>query len=197
MSLTSQIPAQDDPVASALLSFVRCLGARDGHEAYLSTPITTGRAFVAWRHLSGASIAPGHPHYESLHHENVVALNLQRVPPLLAAMRERYPGKLVIDPTSLEDIAGWEQPDYHRFWCALIERYVAVVMFADGWQFSTGCIHEFAAALRSGSQVHDESFTPLSKEDGLALVGAAIAEIEALGVDSEPLRTSLRAVEQA
>lgn len=188
---------QDNPAARTLLSFIKCVGAREKHEVYLSTPITTGRAFVTWRQMSGSQIDPSHPHYESQHYANVIALNLQRVPSLVAQLRARYSGRLVIDPTSLEDISGWEQEDYLRFWCSLIEEYVAIAIFAEGWQFSTGCIGEFATALRFSAEIYSESFAPLSKHDGEHLIRAAIAEVEELSLDSEPLRLGLRAVESA
>ncbi|HVB42897.1 MAG TPA: hypothetical protein VNF47_09360 [Streptosporangiaceae bacterium] len=190
-------PAAGSDIADALLGFASCFGARDRSEVYLSAPITTGRAFVAWQRLVGSQLSPDHPHYESLHHKNVVELNLRQVPPLLAKIRSRFPGRLVIDPTSLDDVPGWEQEDYHRFWCSLIERYISVVVFADGWHFSTGCIYEFATALRSADQILDETFAPLSRAEGTRLIRQAIAEIEQLSLDSTLLRRGLDEIESS
>jgi len=195
--MPAENPDPQSPVARAMLSFIRCLGARERHEVYLSTPITTGRAFVAWRKLADPLIRPGHPRYESLHYDNVTARNIARIPPLLDTLRRRYPDRLVIDPTSLADIDGWQQEDYHRFWCTLIARYAAITIFAADWQFSTGCINEFAAALASSAQIYSESLTPLTKKDGTALIEAAIDELDGTGIDAEPLRSGLRAVYEA
>ena len=153
--------------AAALHSFTRCFGARDDHEVYLSTPITTGHAYVLWRHSSGSQVAQDNPQYSSLHYEHVISTNLTRVAPLVSFLRDRFPDRLVMDPTYLEDIQGWEQEDYHDFWCNLIEKYAAMVVFADGWQFSTGCVSEFATALRTGKKVYAQSLTPLTPREGL------------------------------
>jgi hypothetical protein len=196
-AMSPGLPAMSGPVGPALLSFAKCFGARDSHEVYMSAPITTGEAYVAWRHNHGAPITRDHPQYESLHYENVISANVTRVGPLVAKLRRRYPDRLVIDPTSLDNIDGWSQSDYHDFWRALIEKYVALVVFADGWQFSTGCVYEFATALRSGKEVYAESLKPLDRQDGLHMIAAAVAEFENLNVDAESLRRALQSVERA
>jgi hypothetical protein len=183
--------------ARALLSFAKCFGARDGHEVYLSAPITTGEAYVIWRNTHGSELTHDDPGYKSLHYENVVSTNLMRVAPLVAQLRRRFPERLVIDPTSLADLPGWEQTDYHEFWCHLIERYAALVIFADGWQFSTGCVREFATAIQGKIKTVDQSLAPLTLRDGISLISAAIVEFDRLHVDSSRLRQGLTAAERA
>lgn len=196
-AMSPGLPAMNGPVGPALLSFARCFGARDSHEVYMSAPITTGEAYVTWRHNNGSGITRDHPQYESLHYENVISANVTRVGSLVAKLRRRYADRLVIDPTSLDNVDGWSQSDYHNFWCALIEKYVALIVFADGWQFSTGCVYEFATALRSGKESVTESLRPLDRQDGLHMIATAIAEFERLNVDAESLRRAFQAVEQA
>ena len=153
-------PRAHPDAGRALLTFARCFGARKSHEVYLSTPITTGEAFVTWRHTHGAHISLDNPSYESLHYEHVIAANITRVAPLVAELRKRYSDRLVIEPTPLE-ADGWTQRQYRDFWCALIEQYVAVVVLADGWQFSTGCVFEFATAIKSGKDA--QSIPPANR----------------------------------
>lgn len=183
--------------AHALINFMKCFGARDRHEVYLSAPITTGEAYVRWRHSYGAQITHDHPSYESLHYEHVISTNLTRVAPLVTHLRKSFTGRLVIDPTSLDDIPGWSQNDYHDFWCSLIEKYIEFVVFADGWQFSTGCVREFATAVRTDKRVFDQSLKPLTQEAGLRLIADAVAQFDSLSVDSTSLRRALGAAEQA
>lgn len=195
--MTDQGSDQADHVALALLGFMKCVGARDKHEVYLSTPITTGPAFIAWHQQNRAQLSPADPHYETLHEANVITPNLQRVHPLVESLRQRYDRRLVIDPTGLDDVADWEQRHYHLFWCSLIERYAAIVVFADGWQFSVGCINEFAAAVRSSAEIYTETISTLGKEDGIALIEAALADMDRLGIDCEDQRNALLAVRAA
>jgi len=164
---------------------------------YLSAPITTGEAYVTWRHKHGASLTRDHPRYESLHYEHVISTNITRVGPLVTKLRRQYPDRFVIDPTSLDNVDGWTQNDYHNFWRALIEKYISLIVFADGWQFSTGCVYEFATALRSGKDIFTESLQGLDHQDGLRMIAMAVTEFEGLNVDAEPLRQALKAAEQA
>src|SRR5205809_514466 len=103
----------------ALLSFARCLGARERSEVYLSAPITTGKQFVAWRRTADGSLERDHPEYAERHREQVVETNIARVAPLVRTLRERFAGRLVIDPTALAGVPGWLQEDYHDLWCAV------------------------------------------------------------------------------
>jgi hypothetical protein len=196
-TVTSSQRSEAEITASALHSFTRCFGARDGHEVYLSAPITTGEAYVVWRHSYGAQITRDNPQYDSLHYQHVISTNLTRVAPLVTHLREMFPDRLVIDPTSLQDIPGWSQSDYHDFWCNLIEKYVAMVVFADGWQFSTGCVSEFATAIRTGKSVYTQSLTPLTQHQGLQMIASAVEEFDNLHVDSKPLRRAMRVAENA
>lgn len=195
--MTAAQPSEAEITASALHSFTRCFGARDDHEVYVSAPITTGQAYVVWRHSHGSQVTRDHPQYDSLHYQHVISTNLTRVAPLVRRLRESFPDRLVIDPTSLEDIPGWSQEDYHDFWCNLIEKYAAMVVFADGWQFSTGCVSEFATALRTGKKVYTQSLAPLTQHDGLTMVANAADEFDTLNVDSRPLRRAMRVAERA
>lgn len=195
-AMTAERPSETDITAGALQSFARCFGARDGHEVYLSAPITTGEAYVVWRHSYGSHVSRDNPQYDSLHYEHVISTNLSRAAPLVKYLREMFPDRLVIDPTSLEDIPGWGQEDYHDFWCNLIEKYVATVVFADGWQFSTGCVSEFATALRTGKKVITQSLTPLTQADGLRMIANAVEEFDRLHVGSGSLRQAMQEVEK-
>ncbi|HET9894318.1 MAG TPA: hypothetical protein VFQ44_05245 [Streptosporangiaceae bacterium] len=195
--MTHQDSDQEDPVALALLGFMKCIGARDKHEVYLSTPITTGPAFITWRQQHRAQLSPADPHYEASHALNVATPNRMRVQPLVQSLRERFAERLVIDPTGLEDVTEWKQRHYRDFWCSLIERYVAIIIFSDGWQFSAGCISEFAAAIRSSAETYTETFSPLPKEKGVALIESALAEMGHLDIPCEDQRDGLLAVRAA
>lgn len=195
-AMTAPQSSEAEITANALQSFTRCLGARDSHEVYLSAPITTGQAFVSWRHSYGSHVGVENEQYASLHYEHVISTNLTRVAPLVKNLREKFPDRLVIDPTSLEDIPGWSQGDYLAFWCDLIEKFAAMVVFADGWHFSTGCVTEFATALRTNKRVCTQSLAPLTQDEGIQMISKAIREFDRLHVDSGSLRRGLQAVQR-
>jgi hypothetical protein len=181
-------PMPADGLADLLLGFARCLGAEQGHAVYVSAPITTGRDFADWypRQTDQGTAA-----YRARLRREIIGPNLERARPLVAECRRRWPGRPVVDPTALEDVNGWEQHDYHRFWTRLVEQYAGIVVFSDGWQLSSGCALEFAAAYRAGAEVLDDRFQPLSREDGVALLEEAVEILTRVGTDPTTLRGAL------
>jgi hypothetical protein len=77
----------------------------------------------------------------------------------------------------------------------VIERYAGTVVFADGWEYSSGCAWEFLTAVRVGARLLREDLEPLTIEEGERLIRDAIAALDADGVlSTEPLRQALREV---
>jgi hypothetical protein len=127
----------------------------------------------------------------------VVQWNRARVKPIVRAVRERG-HRVVIDPTTVHDVPGWRQDDYHAFWGRVIEQYAGTVVFADGWEYSSGCAREFLTALRVGARLLREDLRPLAIEEGERLIRDAIAALDSDGVlSTEPLREALREISQA
>jgi hypothetical protein len=147
---------------------------------YISTPITTGPEFVAWWRAQGSTMDRDDPAYQD-EISLVVRHNIEAVRPLVRLVEATF-GRPVIDPTRLGPIAAWEQPDYHDFWVRVIQRFVESVVLADGWQYSSGCSLEFAAATVAGLPTLDASLQPLSVEHGLRLLEQAAGELEAAGL---------------
>jgi hypothetical protein len=162
---------------------------------YVSTPITTGARFVAWRRGPGAALDPASEEY---HHERlarVVTPNREAVVALVAETRERV-GEPVIDPTTLEDVPGWQQFDYHRFWVDVIERFAHAVVFVDGWEYSSGCVLELAAAARCRLALLRPDGTTLPRAEARQLVHAAIDDVRGDAVlPTEPLEAALSALD--
>lgn len=161
---------------------------------YVSTPITTGERYVRWRRDAGAHLAPQDPSYRDHLLDAVVAPNRAQVAPLVASLRARFSCP-VIDPTALEDVPGWEQFDYHRYWTEVIERYVHTVVFAHGWEYSSGCVLELGAAVGAGAELLRHDLAPLAPADAVRRVERAIDDIAADGVLPEaPFRDALAAL---
>ncbi|HJQ03462.1 MAG TPA: hypothetical protein VJ851_17835 [Jatrophihabitans sp.] len=159
---------------------------------YVSTPITTGPEFVAWWRSQGSTLDRDDPAYQD-EVGLVVRRNIEAVRPLVRLV-ERSLGRPVIDPTRLGPIAAWEQPDYHEFWVRVIQRFVGTVVFAEGWQYSSGCSLEFAAAVAAGLPALDASLQPMPLGTGLRLLDSAARELDAAGLSSAYQRRAIAEV---
>ncbi|MGY1684428.1 hypothetical protein ACI8AK_02445 [Geodermatophilus sp. SYSU D00867] len=175
-------------LADVLLGFVRCLGAEDGNVVYVSAPITTGRDFAAWYPEQPDK---GTPAYWARLRRDIITPNLERARPLVRACRTRWAGRPVVDPTMLEDVAGWRQPDYHRFWTRMVEDHAGTVVFSEGWQFSTGCALEFVSAHKVGAEILDHDFAPISGAEGVRLLSDAVVTMDEIGCDPSALRAAV------
>lgn len=173
-----------DP-GGVLLGFLRCVGVEGRNSVYVSVPITTGREFAAW--FSQQPDA-GSDAYRSRLHREVVQPNLKRARPLVQQVRDRWSDMPVIDPTGLDDVPGWTQADYHAFWVQIVLRHAALVVLAEGWQYSNGCALEVAAAVRSGADLLDHHLEPMNTTVATRLLREAIDELDDLSVDSSTLR---------
>jgi hypothetical protein len=129
---------------------------------YLSGPISTGPRFVQKLRSGEASsrVLAGVRKHNS---EDILA----------AAKRLRQQrSEVVIEPASLE-LRDWTQPDYHRLWRHLIEHHAKAVVFMPGWEYSVGCAIEFGHAARRNIRMETLAGSPLSVDDGVALLEAA------------------------
>ena len=153
-----------DPLGNSMLELFECAGINGRSAAYVSTPLTTGETVIKWhedRQRGRDSFRPGA--------DEIIRANRDQARALISRVRERFQTP-VIDPVALTDVPGWSQTDYHRFWCALIERYAYAVIFNKGWHLSTGCVAEFATAILTGAELYDDELRPLSQELGIALL---------------------------
>jgi hypothetical protein len=164
---------------------------RDHRDAvYVSTPITTGRQFVAWWQDRGCRLPEDDPEYQA-EFGQVVADNIAAVRPLIERVERDLAGRPVIDPTRLGPIAGWQQSDYHAFWVRVIHRFARTVVFADGWEYSSGCSLEFAAAVADGLQTLDAELRPLTREAGQSRLLAAATDLDQAGLGASQQRRVL------
>lgn len=155
--------------------------ATDRAVVYVSTPITTGPGYLDWliTHKDASASA------RSSARSNVIRANIAAVVPLVRAVPGVFTGAHVIDPTALDDVRGWEQADYHRFWSEVIVRFADRVVFADGWTCSVGCSVEFGVAALAGLPMYDARFAALSVDRGLDLLRSTIPHIVSAGDAAE------------
>ncbi|OBI57364.1 hypothetical protein A5705_19980 [Mycobacterium sp. E787] len=162
--------------------------------AYVSTPITTGKLYYDWLQASGYK-PDNSSDFQRDHAREVIEINKASARALVTMARKRL-DKVVVDPTPL-DVPDWTQADFHAFWTRLITDYVGTVVFNAGWEYSTGCCFEFAAALDAGAAVLDEKLSPLQPKVGLMLTRRAINRLRKQGHMVNGLLTAREAIEQA
>jgi hypothetical protein len=169
-----------DDRAQAMLQLLTCaVPARAA--TYVSTPITTGRRFVEWRRSAGRALDPTSDAYRAGRNDKVVRPNIDQVAPIVNHLRAAGPA-IVIDPTKLVDYARWRQANYHRLWVEVIARFAKRVVFADGWEYSQGCVFEFAQARLSDIQTFDQRMVQLPADVARGLLEAAMRDVKADGV---------------
>jgi hypothetical protein len=94
----------------------------------------------------------------------------------------------------LEDVEGWEQPDYHTFWLDVIDTFAREVVFCDGWHFSTGCCIELARAHSRGLSLRDEQLSPLTHDKAATLLESAIEQMRQAGLSTSAQERALQSL---
>lgn len=152
---------------------------------YISTPITTGLSLLRWRAQSRNSSASADV-LEVQVKTAVMQENKAALVPLLERVSTQVSGP-IINPTELTEPA-WKQGDYHRFWVEVIGRCVSSVVLADGWQYSTGCSIEFAAAHLLELPTFDSSLRKLSSDQASHMLKDGAEMVLAAGLDATVIR---------
>jgi hypothetical protein len=163
-------PDNSDEVAKIAEVFAAVV--EDHTALYVSSPLTTGRIFIDWRGSTSAP-DPADAGYAEAFRRAVVEPNRASAKAFVAELRQQR-ADVIIDPTSLADLSGWTQNDYRSLWGEVIGRYVRQIIFRDGWEFSDGCTYEFFVATRQGIPMTSENLSPLTEEEGVGLIRAAV-----------------------
>lgn len=181
--------------AEMVLTAIDCV--LNGEKAlYGSSPLTTGRHLLALLARHGVRTAAELKARlgEAEHMRQVFAPAAAVANDFARTLRARSGGALVLTPAPFL-APDWSQPEYLALWETLIRTRFAEVYFNHGWQYSNGCTFEFAVAADARLPTYDAEGRPFDLEAGLALVGAAIAEVEAAGFDGKGLRTNRERLE--
>jgi hypothetical protein len=161
---------------------------------YVSAPITSGKRYFALQErLQEGRRGLVNIDTDTLERE-VIAPNVAETAKLVGVVRERF-GPLVIDPSPLV-VPRWRQRNYIALWAAVVRRYARLVIFSEGWQFSSGCTYEFVVACEEGIAMLGAHLEPLSRERGIELVASAKDELDAHGFDASYLGERLEQLRQ-
>jgi hypothetical protein len=168
----AKLVGASNELADALDSFASCFGLERDNVAYVSTPITTGKRYYDWLQAYSPDAASD---FDRDHAREVIAVNQESARALVELSR-RHLDKVVIDPTPLE-APHWTQLQFHAFWTRLITDYAGTVVFNDGWEYSTGCCYEFAAAVNARARLLDDNLSPLPCAAALKLAKRAVERL--------------------
>ena len=174
-------PDHPEEVAKIAEAFAAVVEGRAA--LYVSSPLTTGQRFIDWRGSTSAP-DPRDVAYPEAFRRAVFEPNRENAKAFVARLREER-ADVVINPTGLPDLEGWTQRDYRSLWGEVIRRYVRLVVFRNGWEYSDGCTYEFFVAARHGVSMVFENLSPMTAEEGLGLVGTAVDEKLATGASPE------------
>jgi hypothetical protein len=135
---------------------------------YLSGPLTTGQ-----RHIERLRAGDESPEgKKAVFRANSEAL-------IKAAERLRVEqSAIIVEPASL-NVASWRQDDYLQLWESLIQRHIRLILFMPGWEYSLGCVKEFARAVEHDVRTETVSGSLITAEDGIALITSACDNLRA------------------
>jgi hypothetical protein len=105
-------------------------------------------------------------------------------------LHHRLGGEIVLTPAPFVS-PDWTQPEFLAFWETVIRTRCKAVYFSEDWEYSSGCVFEFAVALDAGLPTFCAGGQELSREEGSSRIAAAISELEAEGLDVTPLKEAL------
>jgi hypothetical protein len=106
-------------------------------------------------------------------------------------VRNRLTDKTIVITPGPFAAPSWSQPEYLFFWEMLLRTRIKSACFNRNWQFSNGCVFEFAVARDAGLTTLDQNGMPLDLDGGLQLIESAIRRLDADGFDTSPLSKSL------
>lgn len=154
---------------------------KDYKTVYVSTPITGGQRlydFLEERGVASKNELP--PADRAAYAREVVKANVRKAEKRAEQLRSS--GMAVINPTAVA-IPKWGQTDYNRNWVEVLSKInLAAVMLCPGWQLSYGCLLEVRTALDRGVPVNDEKNRPVTRDNALRRVTAAVNEVREKGM---------------
>jgi hypothetical protein len=159
--------------------------------AYASVPITSGtrlHRFLRERRLAGGTFDA--KAIKEMQHR-VIEPNVCDARAFARRLRSEYE-RPVIDPSRFVAPNGWTQDHFNALWAAIIKKYCNLVVFADGWEYSTGCTAEFVEACNAHIRMVDARGNALTRDDGIRLVIRAERQLSADGLETSGLCDRLK-----
>lgn len=157
-----------------------------GEAIYASSPITSGQRlhrFISdWPVRMGAS----RPSRTAAMRECVIEPNERDALAFARRLRREYKAP-VIDPSRFRAGKGWTQDHFTSLWATVIKSYCNLVVFANGWEYSSGCTAEFVEAFKANIPTSDAKGNLLARDDAIGLMSRAKLQLLADGLSAATL----------
>jgi hypothetical protein len=180
-----------EEVATALSALDCLLLGRKG--VYASSELTSGRRAQRLQHDHGVADSRtlrdglGPQRYNAL----LWAPNVDAAVAFADELRASLGGvELVISPAPFTAPA-WSQQAYLAFWEKVIRTRVKCVYFNNDWEYSNGCVYEFAVATDAGLPTMNRDGQVLPVKVGVERIVRAIRELEAEGLETQAIGSTL------
>jgi hypothetical protein len=141
---------------------------------YVSSPLTSGELADEWRRKNQNEGDPLRQSTADSFKREVLERNRIEAATFVEALRARE-HRVVIDPTAVGAVTDWAQSDYRALWASVIQKYVATIVFRDGWQYSSGCAWEFLTGYHAHCGLVHQDLTSLGLDEARSLLASAIA----------------------
>jgi hypothetical protein len=123
--------------------------------------------------------------------KNIWDANVKAAIDFAEAVRARAPHKTLAVTPAPFSAPGWSQHEYLAFWETLLRTRIRSAWFNRNWQYSNGCVFEFAVAQDAELPTFDHEGKILDRETGIALVKRSIDQLESEGFETTSLRDNL------
>ena len=122
---------------------------------------------------------------------NIFDVNVKLAKEFAQCVRNSLTDKTIVITPGPFVAPTWSQPEYLFFWETLLRTRIKSACFNRNWQFSNGCVFEFAVANDVGLQTLDHNGKSLDLYEGFLLIDSAIRRLAAEGFDTSKLAENL------
>lgn len=119
---------------------------------YLSGPINGGQLLIeAYEHAKNLRTPPSEDYWAC----NVKNKNIDNLRANAETIRKTKKITLINPGEFQVTTEGWGQEEYMDLWESIISKFVKRVWFADGWEYSYGCVREYVFSTNLKVQTVD------------------------------------------
>jgi hypothetical protein len=122
---------------------------------------------------------------------NILDANVKLAKKFAQCVRSGLSDKTMVITPGPFRAPGWTQPEYLFLWETLLRTRIKSVWLNHNWQFSNGCVFEFAVANDVGLPTLDRNGKSLDLDEGFLLIDSAIRRLAVEGFDTSKLAENL------
>jgi len=188
---TDEVKRTIDIVWSAYRSVL----SKEGHLAYVSTAISSGKLMYDILQQIGCSYEELKQHHSDVLYEQIIKPNIDQGT-FLARNIASNVDEPVVSPAIFEARSQrWSQDEYMGMWLRMIEENVGRMVMSPGWEYSNGGTEEYLLAIqmiyglrtRWNINVEDHEGTRLPLPQGMELIAKALLYLHDQGQKAQTI----------